>query len=138
MEFHLPYYTLREHAVPQRDARQLRRCGEFVRNPLTPHLIEHLYEAQISVLITGIDEWFWTTYCSVDTFFGSEKSLKHYHVECLDAPTGGERPIHFPVWNPREYFLYVLSRRFKQATQEWSVVVRALEERLQSHVGRAM
>ena len=134
MEFHFPYYTLREHIIPINDPRKLRRCGIFIRHPLAPHRTNYLYEAQISVLITGIDEWFWTAYCCTDTYYGSQKSIQGYHAESLDPLTGGERPTYFPVWNPREYFLYILARRFRQATKEWSVVIRALEDRLQSHV----
>ena len=95
---------------------------------------EYLYEAQISVLVTGVDEWFWTTYCLVETYFGSEETIDFYHERNLDAPTGGLKPTHYPVWNPREYFLLVLSRRFKQITKEWSNVVSTLDGRLQYHV----
>ena len=135
MEFHFPYYALRQYDTPRNDPRGLRRCGRFVNSQSRPSGKEYLYEAQISVLIRGIDEWFWTAYCCTDTYFGSEENLQSYYESGNDAAIGGvERPGWFPVWNPREYFLFVLSRRFRQITKEWSVVVRALEDRLQVHV----
>ncbi|MCJ1483151.1 hypothetical protein MMC06_003317 [Schaereria dolodes] len=135
MEFHLPYYALRQSAIPYRDSRPLRRCGRFITTRNTG-LPEYLYEAQISVIVTGFDEWFWTAYCCTDTYFGSEKNIHFYHdggPSGYDAPGGGDRPNHDPIWNPREYFLNVLSRRFRQITKEWSIVVYTIEDRLQFH-----
>ena len=135
MEFHLPYYALRQSSLPRNDSRGLRRCGRFMITRANSETPEYLYEAQISLLVSGVDEWFWTSYCCADTYFGSEKTIQYYHDRDLDASSGGERPTHYPVWNPREYFLYVLSRRFRQVTQEWRVVVTAVEDRLQNNVG---
>ena len=116
------------------DPRCLRRCGKFIPSHLTPSSPECLYEAQISVVIVGIDEWVWTTYCCTETYFGSEETVDFYHMRGLDAPLGGARPTHYPVWNPREYFLLVLASRMNQITKEWSNLVTALEERMQYHV----
>ncbi|KAI9875145.1 MAG: hypothetical protein M1830_008824 [Pleopsidium flavum] len=111
MEFHLPYYALRKSPMLISDSRAL-------------HLL----------LVVGIDEWYWTVYCCVDRYFGSEETIQFYLDQHLDAPIGGAgRPTGFPVWNPREYFLLVLSRRIRQVTREWSNVVITLEERLESH-----
>lgn len=135
MEFHLPYYALRQYNIPRKDPRGLRHCGRFVTGQSRSSVNEYLYEAQISMLVSGIDEWFWTAYCCTDTYFGSEETLQSYHESGNDAAVGGaERPGWFPVWNPRGYFLLVLSRRFRQITKEWSVVIRTLEDRLQVHV----
>ncbi|MCJ1436709.1 hypothetical protein MMC27_006091 [Xylographa pallens] len=133
LEFHIPYYALRESIEPSRDTRGLRNCGKLPANLSNPLRPEYIYEAQISVMVTGIDEWFWTAYCCVDTYFGSEQGVEVYHDSTLDAATGGERLISQPAWNPREYFLYMLSRRFRQATKEWRVIVGVVENRLQTH-----
>ena len=134
MEFHFPYYALRRSAAPLTDPRGLRRCAMFAADTLLSQENEYLYEAQISLLVTGIDEWFWTAYCCVETYFGSEETIYHYQDEHLDAPSGGERRARYPVWNPREYFLFIASRRFRQVTREWSVIVKALEARLRPQV----
>lgn len=134
MEFHFPYYALRESTSLLGDSRGLRRSNEFPGKGMSSRGKEYLCEAQISVLVTGLDEWFWTVYCCVDTYFGSEETIQYYHDEHLDAPSGGERFARYPVWNPRGYFLHILSRRFRQATKEWAIVVRALEDRLKFQV----
>ena len=132
MEFHLPYYALRRGTSIKADARGLRRSGKIFCRILGSY--EHLHEAQISVLVTGVDEWFWTAYCFADTYFGSEESIQYYHKNELDALSGGEKSARSPVWNPREYFLSILSRRLKQVTKEWSNVIESLEIRLRTYV----
>ena len=134
LEFHLPYYALRQDRALQADSRGLRRSGYFIPNLDGPQNHEYLYEAQLSLLVTGVDEWFWTAYCCAETYFGSEESIQYYSDNELDALTGGEKSMLYPVWNPREYFLSVLSRRLKQVTKEWIIVVDTLQDRLRLHV----
>ena len=134
LEFHLPYYVLRQHDGAKDDPRRLRRCGTFISDQITLSTCEFLYEAQISFVIVGIDEWVWTAYCCTERYFGSEESIDFYYERSLDAPTGGTKPRHFPLWNPREYYLFILSLRIQQVTKEWSNLVQALEERLRFHV----
>ena len=136
MEFHFPYYALRESPTCIADSRALRRCAVFPgKYSAGAQTHEYLCEAQVSVLVTGIDEWFWTAYCCVDKYFGSEETVQNYYDKGLDALSGGERWLRLPIWNPREYFLFILSCRFQQATKEWTIVVRALEASLRSQVG---
>ncbi|KAI9878373.1 MAG: hypothetical protein M1830_001078 [Pleopsidium flavum] len=131
--FHLPYYALRRSALPAADPRSLRRTGRFMNNGKAQADFEWFHEAQISLLIVGVDEWYWTAYCCVDTYFGSEEPPTYYLEEGFDAPTGAGRHMRDPVWNPREYFLLVLSRRISQVVMEWSNVTSSLEERLGFH-----
>ena len=134
LEFHLPYYALRSHTEEQEDPRGLRRSGKFIKNRSVPNTNEYLYEAQISFVIVGLDEWVWTAYCCIERHFGSEETIEFYSRRGYGAPSGGAIPTHYPVWNPREYFLFILSLRIQQITKEWTNVVGALEERLQYHV----
>jgi len=134
LEFHLPYYALRRSPAPQEDARGLRRCGSFIPSRENPNAFDYIYEAQVSILITGVDEWFRTADCCTDIHFGSEETVLYYYEYDLDAPTGGEKSTNYPIWNPREYFLLVLSCRVRQITKEWSNIMDALEDRLQYHV----
>ena len=136
LEFHIPYYTLRTSELP--DPRGLRRHGQLLL-PGAPNVKtrEFLYEAQISLLITGVDEWFWSAYCCLDTYFEGKDSVTSYHNNNSDALVGGTlRPNWYPVWNVRQYFLFVFSRRFKQATKEWAAIVRALDSRLYVFVSK--
>ena len=131
LEFHLPYYALRSHTCRVQDTRGLRRSGSLFPDS-DPN--EFLYEAQISFVIVGLDEGVWTAYCRTETYFGSEESIECYYQRGHDAPSGGVKPMHYPVWNPREYFLLILSSRIRQSTQEWFNTVRTLEARIQYHV----
>ncbi|KAL9113441.1 MAG: hypothetical protein Q9227_002482 [Pyrenula ochraceoflavens] len=130
MEFHLPYFALR-NGPRCSDPRRLRKAipildvdsggAATIRNSTTTGTHSHLflYEAQISLLLVGVDEYFWTVYCSVDTFFGSEQDPSWYAHEGQDAPSGAGLPASLPIWTPRGYFLFVLSRRVNQITNEW-------------------
>ena len=95
---------------------------------------DFFHEAQVSFLLLGIDEWVWTAYCCVDTYFGSEPNHRTYHDDGVDAPTGGAKYLNFPIWNPREYFLMVLARRMMQATREWTNLVHVVQQRLDLYV----
>jgi hypothetical protein len=130
----LPYYTIRQGVEMKRDIRGIRRSGPFLSLRANTHSNEYLHEAQISFLVVGTDEWWWTAYCLADTFFGSEIEMALYHERQYDAPCGGLQHVYLPAWNPREYFLLVLSRRLTQVTKEWSNIVNTLESRLQYHV----
>lgn len=136
MEFHLPYMAVRDRSTT--DHRKIRMPYEMLKTlemetSMTPN-DSFYYQAQISFLLTGVDEWHWTAYCCVDTFFGSERSPEWYISREFDGPPAGGRAQFLPLWNPREYFLFVLSRRLNQATKEWTNVVLRLESRLDEYV----
>lgn len=92
------------------------------------------HDAQISFLITGVDEWYWTAYCCVDTFLGDSEHPDTYLNYNDDGPSGGGKEELYPVWNPREYFLLVFSRRCKQVAREWEVLVQELVSRSDTYV----
>ncbi|KAL9625601.1 MAG: hypothetical protein Q9160_000314 [Pyrenula sp. 1 TL-2023] len=75
MEFHLPYLALRE-GPPHGDPRRLRKWFQMLRMQDT-NVADIFYEAQISVLLVGVDEWFWTENsvdgsAKIETFFDDE------------------------------------------------------------------
>jgi hypothetical protein len=91
-----------------------------------------LYEAQISVAVTGIDYWVWTAYGIVDTYFGSEESVDAYHQ--MAAPTGQPDPLaagriaaNNPIWTPREYFFKVFEIRINKVRREWNNIIDEVE-----------
>ena len=135
MEFHIPYMAVRmKQEIDPRGLRKGHEMPEYLNKRHT--FSESFYhQAQISFLITGVDEWHWTAYCCVDTFFESEKTLDGYFSERLDGLLGGAAIEWRPTWNPREYFLHAFARRLGQATQEWTNVVLELESRLDEYVG---
>ncbi|KIY03609.1 uncharacterized protein Z520_00300 [Fonsecaea multimorphosa CBS 102226] len=132
MEFHLPYCALRRNTVSP-DPRKLRRSY-----PMLPYYDQaqdqlSYHDAQVSVLITGVDEWYWTAYCCVDTFSQEPESPNAYIEWNDDGPSGGGRDEIYPVWNPREYFLLMLSRRCKQVAGEWEAIIYELNARLDTY-----
>lgn len=136
MEFHLPYMAVRDKL--REDPRGLRKSYEMLSSlEMETRGIENesfYSQAQVSLLVMGVDEWLWTAYCCVDVFFGSDETPEEY-LEGFDGPSGGGSRESLPVWNPREYFLFVCARRLNQAVKEWNNVVLQLESRLDGYVG---
>ncbi|KAF2428812.1 hypothetical protein EJ08DRAFT_311624 [Tothia fuscella] len=139
MEFHLPYYALRK--CPQvKDKRYLH--GEPLRKtarlPLAgPGYMEDysIHQCQTSVLITGVDDFFFTSYTFVDSYHGSEQKKATY----FDTLNGGGvdpasgRSLEWPFWNPREYFLVVFAVRLGQATLEWRNLICRFDRRMKCY-----
>ena len=131
--FHLSYVALREGAALS-DLRGVRQSYSMIK-PLGDSADElFYYDAQISFLITGVDESQWTAYCIIDTYMGSNEDTESYFIRKEDGPSGGAREESRPCWNPREYFLIVLSERITQITREWGNVTSTLMERLDTYV----
>lgn len=95
---------------------------------------DYIYEARTSLMITGLDDWFWTAYCFADIKFkGSEhrESIENYanpagplkppnsRIPTRDPISCGKMEADRPIWNPRQYFLHILSIRMEQVKQEW-------------------
>lgn len=143
LEFHIPFFALRRggrvtdhrtlHQRPLRASRHL----PLARQCIPAESDDHYYEAQLSLTVVGVDEWLWTAYCCVDTYFpGGEPSNRSYLASIVpaDPPSGGGLWLNNPEWKPRQYFLIVLARRIMQAAREWSALVNAFEDRLISYV----
>jgi hypothetical protein len=148
---HIPFHALRS-SVRRRDDRHIRgtRLREALKLPLdengspsTKETEEYYYEAVASVCVVGIDEWVWSGYCCVDTYFGEEDWGKYPDSSPdekggMDGPSGGWVWQVRPYWNPREYFLAVLHRRMIQATAEWSALITTFAERLDIYVSQSI
>lgn len=143
LEFHIPYFALRKSFSTSDKLHSNivgRRSGvfadSFTRN-CEPGQKEFFHEAQVSVLLVGIDEWVWTLYCLVESHFEQPQDLtelEQYVTNMRDAPSGQFASYKQPIWNPREYFLLVLCRRMDQATLEWQNLVETLDQRLKDLV----
>jgi hypothetical protein len=92
---------------------------------------DHIHEAQISFMVTGIDNWFWTAYTFVDTYFKDDDNTESAASYCRTSPENppmdphscGQYEADKPIWNPRHYFLRSLSCRMEQVKQEWNNVI---------------
>lgn len=70
----------------------------------------------------------------MDNFYGKETYRKDCLDYKLDPASGGSLWLNEPVWNPRQYFLAILSRRMKQAMWEWTALVNCFIDRLDYYV----
>lgn len=144
MEFHLPYITRRrkpidnieidDPTVTNRPSRTTEKVilmgfgassesGSLKSQHDDTESEDYIFEAQTSVLVTGLDNWFWTAYCFSDTYHKSanyHESVQHYSKENRDLISCGELSLDHPVWDPRDYFLRILSYRMQQVKEEWS------------------
>lgn len=97
-----------------------------------------LYEAQVSGVVSGLDEWRWTAYCFADTYFSSlnedGETVVDYHQDTQmddmspDPLICGEKDANTPVWSPKDYFLLLLGARLSKVRCEWEEVLTKLEE----------
>jgi hypothetical protein len=114
---------------PLRHSRRVEHLDDIndpIRRRETAQLFDHIYEAQVSVMVTGLDHWFWTAYCFADVYFkGQEHNerVQQYHINHRDPHSGGKFDLHPPIWDPREYFLRTLVSRMEQVKQEWNNAV---------------
>lgn len=129
------------------DGKPLRRSEESIPLQAAPNTDsddrDYVYEAQISVMVTGIDDWVWAAYCLADIYFKGEEhteSVEHYSNQqiMLDPHSCGRYPANPPIWNPREYYLRALSCRMEQVKQEWSNSVSQLIQQTEPYVRARM
>ena len=152
LAFHLPYYVWRgskkAHEDHRRDANAspLRQSQDVSflswKNSESPGF---LYEAQISCVVAGSDEWRWVAYCFVDTYFDAAEEAKEtvlsYHEDSLvdqgmraDPFTFGVADADNPIQKPREYFLMVLHIRIDQVKREWQQVVAKVQQSIREYM----
>ncbi|KAH6957840.1 hypothetical protein BKA56DRAFT_196791 [Ilyonectria sp. MPI-CAGE-AT-0026] len=105
-----------------------------------------LYEAQISCAITGQDNWAWTAYCFVDTYFEKDSTddvnsywdeVEGDEVEYQFVPdplTRGNLDATVPVSDPRRYFLIVLQIRFLQVKNAWRDLIENLQPGIRQYI----
>jgi hypothetical protein len=153
LEFHLPYYAWRPAKAIIMDIRKrsdgtpFRRSEEVIPLQISNQvsgaqprrLNDYIHEAQLSVMVTGVDDWVWSAYCFADVYFkgrGHSERVEHYFNPDtkLDPSSCGRFPANPPVWIPREYFLRALSARTEQVKQEWNNSVFRLIQQIEPHV----
>jgi len=124
---------------PLRQSREL----PFLSRPMNASKStgEHycLYEAQISVTVTGIDDWVWTVYGIVDTYFESRETTEGYgalegRLRGRPDPLAAEQlNADQPIWTPREYFLKVFEIRLNRVLKEWDKIACMVEEEIKRY-----
>lgn len=108
-------------------------------------LKDYIHEAQVSGLVTGIDEFVWTAYCFVETYFRDSTydgldTTQDYDSHAkqsrnmVDPLCAGRRSSKYPIWKPREYFTLMLKSWASRAKDEWENTVSAILERTEPYV----
>lgn len=140
LEFHIPYIAVRRGPVVV-DRRSFggQPLRKAIALPLPRTKLEetdHYYEVQLSFLVTGVDDWLWTSYGLVDTYHGSEPQRLAYLNDGnpTEPATGGSKSLDFPMWCPREFFLTGLNRRLMQAVREFRAGMDAFDGRMSAYV----
>ncbi|PMD45421.1 hypothetical protein L207DRAFT_508317 [Hyaloscypha variabilis F] len=136
-DLHIPYYVLRENKKLLIDS-----CREHGDKPLRKSLHlpflsgrqgeirssdseQCLYEAQLSVAVTGIDHRIWTAYGSFDTYFSSNDSVQS-RMDRGDLAADQVTMYNY-IWDPREYFFKVLESRMIGIRREWNAIALKVE-----------
>jgi hypothetical protein len=90
-----------------------------------------IYQAQISCVVYGFDEWKWDAYAFVDTEHelhdGDDLADKGTpSEEYYEDPIASGQDARRPIWKPRQYFLKTFEIRAKEIRREWDQLVRHL------------
>lgn len=154
LAFHLSFPALRTSELPQPEHR-LNSKGEplrpyrditFIRGPDAENSTgvnrEYLYEAQISGVVSGYDDWRWVAYCFADTYYASADRPEIGILDYSENGEGNFRPDPLigenidagtHKRNPREYFLQLFSQRLSQVRPEWKRVIKRLKDSLDQY-----
>jgi hypothetical protein len=150
LEFHLPYYAWRRTyrgRNTRKDRRCLRASDEVIKFKRLKqegtlndeeNFKDYIHHAQVSIMIAGLDNRFWTSYCFVDLYFEDEEHNEQVH--CLseqsafkvpmDPNSCGQDSMDRPRWDPRHYFLRSLSCRTAQIKDEWKNTIFQLKREI--------
>jgi hypothetical protein len=100
-----------------------------------------VYEAHLSIAITGVDRQVWTAYCFVDTYFDTKDSVETYHqMEGFhkgrpDPLALGRIDAELPIWEPRRYFSAIVELRALFIVGEWISTMDKTEKDIERYVG---
>ena len=152
--FHLPYFAWRSPKNATKACIDNRRDanGNPLRNSQNVSFLNwgesgrssFLYEAQISCVVSGLDDWVWDAYFFIDTYFDAaekvQESVLSYHEDSqgehgkiMDPLTHGVATADEPVERPKQYFLMVFQIRVDQVRREWEQVVGKLQQSIREY-----
>ncbi|KAJ5711067.1 tumor suppressor protein LOH1CR12 [Penicillium malachiteum] len=128
LEFHLPHYALRRDDHQLQDSRRIRKHRLFRLSGQ-----DAIYDVQLSLIVYGVDDFFWTACFCEDVYFRASNPINGYLQDEVDGPSSGLRMTRFPIWDPRYYFLSILVIRMSQITMEWAVLMEVITGHLDKH-----
>ncbi|KAJ9500399.1 hypothetical protein H2202_004194 [Exophiala xenobiotica] len=133
LSLHVPYFAWRSSLEPREDSR-LDRSGQPLRHVRDVSLLNSdgetsfLYEAQISCVVAGIDDWRWVAYCFVDSYFDGENTTQDDGDMFSGYDGFGQYGVIGGPDKARLFFLNFLRIRVRLITDEWEEVVRNVEK----------
>jgi hypothetical protein len=154
LAFHLPYFAWRSPKSAMKAFRDERQDadGNPLRHSQDVSFLNwgdsgrpsFLYEAQISCVVSGPDEWVWDAYFFIDNYFDAgeetQESVQSYHEDSegehgtiMDPLTYGVATADEPEERPKPYFLMVFQIRVKQVCREWEQVVGKLQHSIRKY-----
>lgn len=120
-----------------------------------------VFDAQITLVICGSDNFRWVAYAFDDTYFGNDAEdmengeddddtssetegdnyleaeldpYKTFQGDPIASPSNDGLDANKPLWDPREYFLTICNFRMAVIRNEWQNIVRALERSIKGGV----
>ncbi|KAF1950727.1 hypothetical protein CC80DRAFT_509497 [Byssothecium circinans] len=128
MEFNVPSYALRAYAPPPMEAKN---TTARVRHDLS-FLVNSFPGAQQQGNLYLTDKKRWTAHCFEDTAYDLDRELDkdafdHHGLNTDPFAWVELLYANYPIWNPREYFVSVVRLRIGQVRNEWSSLIRVLE-----------
>jgi hypothetical protein len=150
LSFHLPFYAMRPSYEPKADLRldlqdrPLRRVDDVSYLDWDRDRRIYLYEAQISFVVSGIDNWRWTAYCFVDEYFQDENhtdasNVVHPHDRAIAKAQMGSSSLKnatepkITTDDPKEYFLSCFFTELKLIRKEWKSVLTQMRRSLRKY-----
>ncbi|KAI1081596.1 hypothetical protein F5B20DRAFT_578927 [Whalleya microplaca] len=156
LEFHLPYFALRRHRLPQMDVRITDSGGALRKHEDITFLWNmdgkvdnsktcYVYEANLSCMVSGWDYHKWSAHFFIDLYFEDLKadedleSISDYEAHktagiALDPLAGGKKLREMMPRDPRNYFILVLAIRLRKVKKEWELLVTAVDEAIRTYV----
>jgi len=98
-----------------------------------------IHESHIAFTICGVADRRWVAYAFSDTDYDEDKEMGEsqfdYNGMVADQIAGDARMVNanHPIWNPREYYLMIMSIRLSQIVGEWAKLIRKLEKGIRKH-----
>lgn len=125
----MPHYALRRDDYQLHDSRRIRKHRLFRLSGQ-----DAIYEVQLSLIVFGVDDFFWTACFCEDAYFRASNPIAGYLQDEVNGPSSGLRMSRFPIWDPRYYFLSILVIRMSQITMEWAALMEVIAGHLDKHV----
>jgi hypothetical protein len=147
MEFHLPYFALRNYPQPKESnkarSKGLRKCKDLLflkgENPQSEAQEKwYLHQAHISCVVFGFDHWNWAAHGFFDTGQRHENSKdevtssEEFNADPIARGLDANMPIG--EGKPREYFLKAFEIQLKPYHEEWRALVRELTKIISEYV----